>query len=142
MSYKITEDCVGCGACAKKCPENAISGQPKSRHEIDSLFCSECGTCFKTCPRGAVMDPQGRRSPKKGKKGKVVRAKIDESMCAACKTCMMNCPHEAVRVVRRGLFSNGSCQVDPEKCDGCGQCSRLCIVGALKVNEVSPEDEP
>jgi len=141
MSYQITDDCVGCGACAKKCPENAISGQPKSKHQIDSLFCAECGVCFNTCPRGAVMDPQGRRSPKKGKTVEI-KAHIDKRICAACKTCLINCPQEAVRVVSKGLFKGFHCEVDTEKCVGCGCCCKLCIMGAITLNEVSSAGKP
>jgi electron transport complex protein RnfB len=140
MPYQITDDCVGCGACAKKCPESAINGQPKTKHQIDSLFCSECGVCFNTCPRGAILDPQGRLSPKKGKKVELT-ANINTRVCAACKTCLINCPQEAIEVVRKGLLKGYHCKVDPSKCLGCGACLKLCIMGAITLQSPDEQEE-
>lgn len=139
MAYQITEDCVGCGACAKKCPEKAISGQPKSQHHIDPLFCVGCGACFNTCPRGAILDPYGRRSPKRGKKSSV-KADIQSEICAACQTCLLHCPQQAIRVVRKGLLRGQRCQVNPERCIGCGACQKLCITGAVTLRDQHETD--
>ena len=48
------EQCCGCGACANKCPKQAISMLPN--HEgflhpvVDAEKCVECGACEKACP--------------------------------------------------------------------------------------------
>ena len=54
MAYKITEDCISCGACAAECPVEAIS-EGADRYEIDASKCTECGSCAETCPVGAPV---------------------------------------------------------------------------------------
>ncbi|MGB4607187.1 MAG: NADH-quinone oxidoreductase subunit NuoF [Sedimentibacter sp.] len=54
-SYSIDRDtCIGCGACAGKCPAKAIEGELKKPHVIQDDKCIKCGTCFTVCPSGAV----------------------------------------------------------------------------------------
>ncbi|HPJ12044.1 MAG TPA: NADH-ubiquinone oxidoreductase-F iron-sulfur binding region domain-containing protein [Caldisericia bacterium] len=55
LTYTIKEDlCVGCGACAKKCPSDAISGEPKKVHSIHQELCIKCGTCKTVCTFNAI----------------------------------------------------------------------------------------
>jgi NADP-reducing hydrogenase subunit HndC len=54
MRYIITDACVGCSACSRKCPTNAISGQVKSKFEIDQSKCIKCGVCQSTCKFNAI----------------------------------------------------------------------------------------
>ncbi|MBN2432801.1 MAG: NADH-quinone oxidoreductase subunit NuoF [Acidobacteria bacterium] len=48
------EKCVGCTVCAKNCPVDAISGQPKQVHVIDQGKCVKCGKCISSCNFDAV----------------------------------------------------------------------------------------
>ncbi len=52
MSYRITNKCIKCGACAAECPVEAIS-EGEDRYIIDPEKCIECGTCKAVCPVGA-----------------------------------------------------------------------------------------
>ncbi|GAB6154132.1 NADH-quinone oxidoreductase subunit NuoF [Desulfosporosinus burensis] len=49
LKYEITEKCVGCTLCAKKCPGNCITGSLKKRHIIDQERCLKCGACMEQC---------------------------------------------------------------------------------------------
>ncbi len=49
LTYEITENCVGCGACKKVCPVEAISGSPKQKHKINQAVCIRCGACWRVC---------------------------------------------------------------------------------------------
>ncbi len=46
--------CVGCTACARKCPVGCISGTVKQPHVIDQSKCIKCGACHKTCKFDAI----------------------------------------------------------------------------------------
>lgn len=54
ITYSISEDCTGCGACVRICPENAISGEKKERHIIHIERCIKCGSCRNVCQFDAV----------------------------------------------------------------------------------------
>lgn len=51
----ITDKCIGCTACARKCPVNCISGAVKQPHLIDQSQCIKCGACFEACKFGAIQ---------------------------------------------------------------------------------------
>ena len=55
MAYKITADCVSCGACAAQCPVEAIK-EGAETYEIDKDVCVECGACASQCPVEAIVE--------------------------------------------------------------------------------------
>ncbi len=63
MAYKITEECISCGACEPECPNKAIS-EGQTTYVIDPAKCTECvgsfdsSRCAAVCPVDAcVPDP-------------------------------------------------------------------------------------
>lgn len=54
ISYEIHDNCVGCTACSRRCPVDAISGDPRKQHTIDQNKCVKCGRCFEACKFNAI----------------------------------------------------------------------------------------
>ena len=52
MAYKITEECISCGACAAECPVQCIA-EGENKYNINAAECISCGTCAGVCPVGA-----------------------------------------------------------------------------------------
>ena len=65
MAYKITEECISCGACEAECKNEAIS-EGETIYVIDPDKCTECvgwfesSRCAEVCPvdNTCVPDPE------------------------------------------------------------------------------------
>jgi len=53
MAYKISSDCISCGACTNECPVDAIS-EGDTQYEINADTCIDCGACAESCPTEAI----------------------------------------------------------------------------------------
>ena len=60
MAYKISDDCISCGACADQCPVNAIA-EGDGKYEIDADACIECNARNKK-----ATEPSSAHSAAKG----------------------------------------------------------------------------
>jgi NADH-quinone oxidoreductase subunit F len=55
IQYSIVEEnCTGCLACLKVCPQEAISGELKKVHVLDQTKCIKCGACYEACNFDAI----------------------------------------------------------------------------------------
>ena len=55
MAYKISDECINCGACAANCPVEAIS-EGDTQFEINADACISCGACAGGCPVEAIVE--------------------------------------------------------------------------------------
>ena len=55
MAFKITDDCIACGACEAECPVSCIS-EGDGKFVIDAEQCIGCGSCAGVCPVGAPVE--------------------------------------------------------------------------------------
>jgi len=69
MSYKITEDCISCGACESECPNQAIK-EGDTIYVIDPNKCTECvgahdsAKCAEVCPVDACKQDEAHKETK------------------------------------------------------------------------------
>ncbi|MCL0082450.1 YfhL family 4Fe-4S dicluster ferredoxin [Dehalococcoidia bacterium] len=68
MAYKITDECISCGACESECKNEAIR-EGDETYEIDPTRCTECvgwfesPKCVEVCPMDCcIPDPDHEES--------------------------------------------------------------------------------
>ncbi len=68
MPFKISEECISCGACEPECPNQAIS-EGETTYVIDPTRCTECvgsfdkQQCADICPvEACIPDPEHQES--------------------------------------------------------------------------------
>ncbi len=65
MAYKITEECISCGACEQECPNTAIT-EGETIYVIDPDKCTECvgsfesSRCAEVCPVDSCLPDPAR----------------------------------------------------------------------------------
>jgi ferredoxin len=69
MSYKISDECISCGACEPECPNQAIS-MGDAHFDINPDRCTECvgffdqPQCVSVCPSDAIHPDPDRKESK------------------------------------------------------------------------------
>ncbi|WP_430884199.1 NADH-ubiquinone oxidoreductase-F iron-sulfur binding region domain-containing protein [Fusibacter sp. JL216-2] len=55
LQIVIADGCIGCTACTRVCPVDAIEGERKAPHVIDQDKCIKCGACIDKCPVKVIV---------------------------------------------------------------------------------------
>ena len=51
--YRVTDECIGCGTCARVCPRGCIRIIDK-KPDYDYTDCANCMACIQACPKKAI----------------------------------------------------------------------------------------
>jgi electron transport complex protein RnfB len=153
LAYKIIETCIGCTACTKRCPTEAITGSRNVIHQIDPDLCIDCGACAVVCPPEAILDEVGdvgRTFPRKDWPKAIVIE--DNCIGSGCELCISVCPFDALELDLTGgkvgdFF--GVASVIERRCTGCRLCEQSCGWSAIYIDPpremqkklVWPDDE-
>ncbi len=69
MAVRITRECISCGTCFGRCPNDAVYVNAEDEFAIDPERCTECidqpkRRCENICCIGAIeLDPEHRETP-------------------------------------------------------------------------------
>ena len=136
MPYSIVETCIGCTACTKRCPTNAITGERNQLHVIDPTLCIDCGACGIVCPPEAILDKFGNVCAAI-KKPDWPKAVVIEEKCigSGCELCINICPFDALSLEHSDRIDDffGKSTVDEKKCTGCRLCEDVCGWDAIHI---------
>lgn len=137
------DDCLFCGACARKCPSGAITVDRNARTwSIERMGCVQCANCVNGCPKnclsvenmytepntekivdtftGKPLPPKEDAAPAEDLSNKLPKANTD--VCVYCTLCAKNCPADAITVNR----ADKVWELNADACAHCGLCKEKC----------------
>jgi formate hydrogenlyase subunit 6/NADH:ubiquinone oxidoreductase subunit I len=133
MPHYIHDTCIGCTACAPKCPTEAIIGEKKMLHVIIDEKCIDCGVCGNVCPVSCITDQFDRVVPKR-KITDRPRPVINKDNCTGCTYCVDYCPENCLEMTGEGVIQV-STLVREKVCIGCALCAEICPHDAIVMTD-------
>jgi len=97
------ERCIGCGACASRCPADALRTYmciDSIVIELDLARCIRCGYCAESCPVGAVKISDTYTVTGNVRDSLMTRITIPVARCARCSSTMRFSSRHVERAVR------------------------------------------
>jgi len=142
VPYSIVETCIGCTACTKRCPTNAITGERNQLHVIDPTLCIDCGACGVVCPPEAILDTYGNVC-RSIKKDQCPMAVVIVEFCIVIRRQPRSnlCPFDALSLQHTDRIDDffGVSTVDEKKCTGCRLCEDVCGWDAIHIFPLKEE---
>ncbi len=135
MSYKITDNCIGCTLCTKSCPVHAISGELKQQHIINPKRCVDCGVCGGVCPKASIIDNFGNVCSKVNKNDRL-KPIVNAEKCTACSICVDICGFDCLSISLPKFQMDIDVYAEltnENKCVDCKMCMKACPVSAIKM---------
>lgn len=132
MAHFITDTCIGCTACVRVCPTDAITGERKELHVIDPELCIDCGACENACPVECIENQHGVMLPRIAKRADWPKPVVHEELCTGCNFCVDVCPFDCLELTGPQMMGIAEL-VKPMQCVACYQCEEVCAKGAIEV---------
>lgn len=111
--FECARGCLGLGTCVAVCRPGAISINALGVAEVDAGKCVGCGLCAKRCPQGIIgmVFRENVIMPRCSNTDKGNAAKdMCAVSCVACRICERNCPSDAVAVIdNRAVVDEDRC---------------------------------
>lgn len=133
MAHTITTTCIGCSACEKVCPTDAIWGQQKELFHIDPDLCIDCGACARACPVEAIVNALGDVKPRTKRRSDWPKPVVDPDLCSGCSFCVDICPFDCLAIDSGHVMNGIAVLVKPNACVSCGECEEVCAKAAIRV---------
>ena len=129
--------CDSCAECVDVCPQGVLrieAGTPQLDFSLGLGECTFCGDCTQACPTGA-LDAEASRPW-------TWRARIAGNCLSLkgihCRACQDACEPRAIRFILKA-GGRDIPKIDEAACTGCGACSGLCPVSAIRFEETLRE---
>ncbi len=142
MAYTILDNCIGCTACLKRCPVDAIVGDHKFLHYIEPDLCIDCGACGIVCPVEAITDAYGNVCQFVKARTERPIAVVYEDFCTGCEYCVDACPFGVLAMKDGQPAIPGKLPVayleKPKDCTACRLCEDVCDKEAIVIEPKAP----